>query len=52
MDSKTLTVVPMITYQHLILTLMESLMFDDACPLEPETYNQFQDTDGCPDSTG
>ena len=22
----------------------------DACPLEPETYNMFQDTDGCPDS--
>ena len=22
----------------------------DACPLEPETYNRFQDIDGCPDS--
>ncbi|MEK0322132.1 MAG: thrombospondin type 3 repeat-containing protein, partial [Nitrosopumilus sp.] len=21
----------------------------DACPLEPETYNKFQDEDGCPD---
>ena len=23
---------------------------DDACPLEPETYNLYLDTDGCPDS--
>ena len=23
----------------------------DACPLEPETYNGFQDDDGCPDVT-
>ena len=22
----------------------------DGCPLEPETYNKFQDTDGCPDN--
>ena len=22
----------------------------DICPLEPETYNKFQDDDGCPDS--
>ena len=26
------------------------LDIDDACPLEPETYNLYQDTDGCPDS--
>ena len=24
----------------------------DACPLEPETYNFYQDYDGCPDSIG
>jgi len=24
----------------------------DQCPLEPETYNKFQDEDGCPDSVG
>ena len=24
----------------------------DACPFEPETYNFYQDHDGCPDSTG
>ena len=22
---------------------------DDACPLDPERYNGFQDDDGCPD---
>lgn len=25
---------------------------DDACPLEPETPNNFQDDDGCPDALG
>ena len=24
----------------------------DACPLDPEIYNFYQDEDGCPDSTG
>ena len=23
---------------------------NDSCPLEPETYNFYQDIDGCPDS--
>ena len=22
---------------------------DDMCPTQPETYNKFQDEDGCPD---
>ena len=29
---------------------MVFLILYDECPLEPETYNRYLDTDGCPDN--
>ena len=35
----------------MILTVMELLIILDWCPNQPETYNGFQDKDGCPDDS-
>ena len=32
--------------------MMDLLTLRDLCPNQPENYNGFQDTDGCPDSFG
>ena len=34
----------------MMLIKMEFPDVFDACPLEPETYNIFEDCDGCPDT--
>ena len=50
MDSKTLMDVLTVLCLPLIQTCDGIPNIEDACPLEPETYNFYQDTDGCPDS--
>ena len=50
MDSKTLTVALMSSRSTLDSDKDGIPNILDACPLEPETYNFYQDTDGCPDS--